>query len=205
MFTQPYEIRAAHLSDLPKLYEVCLRTGDNGNDGSHLYNDPELVGHYFTAPYVVLEPDLAFVLTRNAVPCGYVLGTSDSAAFGECCEREWFPVLRQRYPQLPPVGTTYSQHDQWIVESIHAGYRPEPDLADYPAHLHIDILPVGQGQGWGRRLIETLLTQMRNLGVPAVHLGVGKKNTRAIRFYEKVGFHVIKDFEGWVAYGMRLG
>ncbi len=27
-----------------------------------------------------------------------------------------------------------------------------PELADYPAHLHIRLLPEFQGQGWGRQL-----------------------------------------------------
>jgi ribosomal protein S18 acetylase RimI-like enzyme len=45
---------------------------------------------------------------------------------------------------------------------------------------------------------------MRELRVPAVHLGVGAKNTNAIRFYEHVGFHVIQAYTGWIAYGMEL-
>ena len=33
----------------------------------------------------------------------------------------------------------------------------EPYSQGYPAHLHIDLLPELQGQGWGRRLIDTLV------------------------------------------------
>lgn len=49
----PYEPRF-----LPDLYRICLLTGD-----SALYCDPDLLGHYFAAPYAVLEPAPAFVLT----------------------------------------------------------------------------------------------------------------------------------------------
>ena len=198
---RPLAIRPTHLSDLPQLYAVCLLTGDSGADGTHLYQDPELLGHYYTAPYVVLEPDLAFTLTHHGAPCGYVLGTRDSVAFGERCEREWFPVLRQRYP-LPAENDR--SRDANMQRAIHHGYHAHPDLVDYPAHLHIDLLPIGQGQGWGRKLIETLLGRMRELGVPAVHLGVGSNNVRAIQFYEKVGFHQVRAYEGWIAYGMHL-
>lgn len=197
----PFAIRPYHPSDLPALYKICLLTGDSGEDASARYQDHELVGHYYAAPYAVLEPDLTFVLTHAGTPCGYVLGVRDSIAFGERCEREWFPILRERYSLPDPADKSL---DAWIRRSIHAGYHPHEDCRDYPAHLHIDLLPIGQGQGWGRRLIQTLTDRMRELNVPAVHLGVGARNTRAIAFYEKVGFHKIKAYEGWIAYGMRL-
>ena len=41
----------------------------------------------------------------------------------------------------------------------------EPYAAEYPAHLHIDLLPELQGQGWGRRLIDTLVAALRERGV----------------------------------------
>src|SRR5262249_34604312 len=93
-----FTIRPFQLSDLQALNEICLRTGDNGADASHLYRDPDLLGQRFAAPYAVLEPDLCFVLVHRDRPCGYILGTRDSAAFYARCEREWFPDLRRRYP-----------------------------------------------------------------------------------------------------------
>ena len=40
--------------------------------------------------------------------------------------------------------------------------------------------------------------------MPAVHLGVSKRNPRAIRFYEREGFHVIEEYEGGIDMGMHL-
>ncbi len=196
-----FTIRPAHLSDLGALYRVCLLTGDSGSDASRLYSDGELLGHYYVAPYVVLEPDLCFTLTRDGVPCGYMLGARDSTAFSARCERDWFPVLRARYP-LPPAADT--SLDAGMIRAIHHGYSPHPDTAAYPAHLHIDLLPLAQGQGQGRKLIETFLDRLRELSVPAVHLGVGARNARAIAFYERLGFQRIQTYPGWIAYGMRL-
>jgi ribosomal protein S18 acetylase RimI-like enzyme len=196
-----FAIRPCHPSDLCALYRVCLRTGDSGRDASRIFRDRELLGHYYVAPYVILEPDLCFTLTQDGFPCGYMLGARDSAAFSARCEREWFPVLRARYPLPVPEDNS---EDALMIRAIHRGYRPHPDLTAYPAHLHIDLLPAAQGQGWGRKLIETFLNRLRELSVPAVHLGVGDKNARAITFYERVGFHPIHAYPGWIAYGMRL-
>src|SRR5512138_30412 len=98
-----FSIRPYHPSDLVALYRVCLLTGDSGEDASALYRDPELLGHVYVGPYIVLEPDLAFTLVQDGAPCGYVLGARSSPAFYERCEHEWFPVLRERYPLPGPT------------------------------------------------------------------------------------------------------
>lgn len=196
-----FAIRPFHASDLPALYRICLQTGASGKDATDLYRDPELLGHYYAGPYAVLEPDLCFALTQNGMPSGYILGTRDSAAFSARCEREWFPVLRARYLTPPADDTSADAH---MIRLIHAGHGAHPDMAAYPAHLHIDLLPSAQGQGRGRALMQTFLDRLRTLHVPAVHLGVGTANPGAIQFYKRVGFHEIKAHESWIAFGMRL-
>jgi ribosomal protein S18 acetylase RimI-like enzyme len=196
-----FSIRPYHPIDFTALGRICLLTGDNGKDASLLYNDPDLLGLYYTAPYLVLEPDLCFVLLYQHQPCGYMLGTPDSANFYIRCEREWFPLLRQRYPLL---NSNDPSPDAQIVRAIHTGHCINAELSAYPAHFHIDVLPIAQGHGWGRRLIEAFLQQLREQGVPGVHLGVGKANWRAVRFYERQGFQPLMDVgEAWI-YGMRL-
>jgi ribosomal protein S18 acetylase RimI-like enzyme len=195
------EIRPYHPSDLTSLYRICLQTGDSGKDASMKYKDPDLLGQFYAAPYAVLEPELCFVLTCTGRPCGYIIGTGDSQNFYERCEREWFPVLRERYPMPADEDTSADAH---IIRLIHKGHVPNPDLSDYPAHLHIDILPEGQGKGMGRKLIETLISALRVRGVPALHLQVGKANANAVQFYQRVGFQVIKEYERAVAFGIKL-
>ena len=194
-------IRAYHPSDLVAMYRICLKTADSGKDATGKYRDPDLVGHFYAAPYAVNEPDLCFVFCCSGEPCGYIIGTRDSARFYEICESKWFPVLRERYP-LPDIEDR--SQDAHIIRLIHKGHSPNDDLRLYPAHLHIDILPVGQGHGMGRILMDTFLDRLRALKVPAVHLQVGKANPGAIKFYERMEFQVIKEYEYAIAFGMIL-
>ncbi len=196
-----FTIRPFHLCDLGSLYRICLLTGNSGSDASYLFSDPDLLGQFYAAPYAVLEPELCFVLTCSGIPCGYILGTSDSEKFYHRCETEWFPLLRERYP-LPQ--TNDNSLEQRIVRLIHVGYKPNDDLNSYPAHLHIDLLPEAQGKGMGRKLIEAFNNKLKELNVPAVHLQVGKNNTGAVQFYERVGFQRIKEYEYAIAFGMML-
>ncbi len=201
MCTDHFDIRPYHPSDLCSLIRICLLTGDSGNDASAHFNDPELLGLFYAAPYAVYEPDLCFVLTHNGRSNGYILGTRDTDEFHARCEQEWFPTLRERYP-LPAEEDRSA--DAGMIRAIHQGFRNEKNVAAYPAHLHIDILPAGQGQGLGSKLMATFLDHLRQIGSPGVHLGVSKRNPRAIRFYEREGFHVIKEYEGGIDMGKYL-
>ncbi|MBL1215413.1 MAG: GNAT family N-acetyltransferase [Ignavibacteriae bacterium] len=196
-----FEIRPYHPSDLFSLYKICLLTGNSGKDATDIYEDPELLGHFYAAPYAVLEPDVCFVATNNGKPCGYMIGTKDSQKFYEQCEKEWFPVLRKRYP-LSEEGV--DSMDEKIIKRIHAGHIVKPELKDYPAHLHIDLLPETQGQGIGRKIMEVFISRLKELNVPALHLEVGKANPGAIKFYEKIGFYKIHEYEYSIAFGVKL-
>ena len=67
-----------------------------------------------------------------------------------------------------------------------------PELVEeYPAHLHIDILPAFQSRGWGGKMIERLEEELRGRGVRGVHLVMGAGNEGAERFYRRC------EFERW--------
>ncbi|MEW6653946.1 MAG: GNAT family N-acetyltransferase [Bacteroidota bacterium] len=195
------EIRPYKKSDLADMYSICIKTGDSGKDASKLYKDSLLLGHFYAAPYPVFHPELTFILAENDKPIGYIIGTNDSQSFYQITEKEWFPSLRSKYP-LPKENDI--SLDARIIRLIHNGHVPKTELLSYPAHLHIDILPEGQGKGMGRKLIEIFCKELLEMKVPALHLEVGKRNTNAIQFYEKAGFKVIQEYEWSFAYGMKF-
>ncbi len=173
--------------DLPALYEICLRTAAAGQDATGLYGDREWPGQFWSAPYALFEPDLAFVLREDGRAAGYVVGARDTAAFLARLDRDWWPRLRERYAGY--VAT--SEHD---VEALRRLADPEgmdARLAPYPAHLHINLLPGSQRGGWGRRMVERELAALASAGAPAVHLGVSPKNAPVMAFYGKLGFEEI--------------
>ena len=183
-------IRPFRPGDIHALYQICLQTGDLGQDATSLYPDPDLIGHCFAAPYGLFEPALAFVAEDTAGVAGYVLGALDSQAFEKRLESDWWPELRDRYPEPPPALPS----QQWtpslrLAHFIHHPDRTTDELAArYPSHLHIDLLPRLQGRGYGRQLIQTLTTALRDQGSRGVHLHVTPGNQRAVSFYRHIGF-----------------
>ncbi|WP_377272227.1 GNAT family N-acetyltransferase [Peterkaempfera sp. SMS 1(5)a] len=186
---QPPVIRGYLPSDREAVYEVCLRTAAAGGDATGLYRDPDLMGDNFAGPYLHLEPEMAFVLDDGGRAVGYVLGTSDTAAFAAAFRRSWLPRVADRHPA--PAGEPQGP-DEGMAALLH---NPErmiiPALADYPAHLHIDLLPAYQRSGHGRALLLTFLGAARRAGAKQVHLGMLTENTAARAFYDRLDFHVI--------------
>jgi len=196
-----FTIRPSRRNDLEAVYEVCLKTGDVGEDATHLYADPHLLGHLYAGPYVTLEPDLAFVLEDDAGVCGYVIGALDSESFYARLETAWFPALRERY--LEPTGDpeAWTRDERLVHQMYHLSASVPPG---YPSHLHIDLLPRAQGRGNGRALMERLFAALREKGSPAVHLGTSPRNVRAERFYKKLGFTELVRKPNHLVLGRRL-
>lgn len=186
----PLEIRPYRPADRPALYQICLRTGDSGGDATGRYADPQLVGHVYVGPYLLLCPRLAFVVAdRAGTPLGYAIGTADTPGFEAACERRWWPPLRRRYPDPAAVPAGQRTPDQQLAHLIHYPATTPRTLTDrYPAHLHIDLLPAAQGRGVGRALMTRLLAALAAAGAGGVHLGVATTNTRAMGFYRRLGF-----------------
>lgn len=183
-----FTLRQADLADLPAVYRICLLTGALGGDATPDNDDPDILGHLFVGNYVVMEPDLAFVIDGPKGVAGYVVGARDSRRFYERMEREWLPPLRKRIPDPGPDRTTWKLSDgkRRFLHVFNPYYPPELE-ANYPSHGHIDLLPEAQGLGWGRILLETLMQRLAEDGSPGIHLGVARENHPALAFYRKLG------------------
>jgi len=180
-------IRPYRPGDEAALMRVCVETGAAGKDATGLLTEPDLLSHVFLLPYLALEPKLASVVAvDDGPPVGYVLGALDSRAFEAATEAQVWPALRDRYP-LDAFGA--DTLDALLVHLLHHPIEaPDELVAEYPSHLHIDLLPPVQRGGHGRRLIERLLAQLAERGSTGVHLGTSEKNTNAIAFYRHIGF-----------------
>jgi ribosomal protein S18 acetylase RimI-like enzyme len=198
------QIRPVEPADRQELYDISAETGDAGADARPLYRNVELLAEIWVGPYLEIEPGLAFVAADDRGPVGYVLGAADTTAFEAECEARWWPALRARYPE-PPPGAAITPDARLIRRIHHPPLTPRDVVAEFPAHLHIDIRARGQGRGVGRRLMTTLFDALLQRSVDGVHLGVDVRNTRAIGFYEHLGFRRVgPPDDGGMTLGLHL-
>ena len=185
------DLRPFRPGDLDALYAISLATGHQGGDASALYRDPTLMGAIYSAPYAVLAPRLVIVAEMDGDVVGYAVGTADTAAFEARLEHDWWPALRAHHTAPDPA-----RHDTWTADErrIHAFYHPAAAprsiLPDFPAHMHMNLLPQAQGKGVGTALLTRWLEglQRETDAVRGVHVGANKQNARACHFWQARGF-----------------
>ena len=203
-------MRAARRDDRDAAYQVCLQTGNHGEDASLLFrDDPDALGRIFVGPYLEFEPELSLILEDDLGVCGYALGAFDSRAFYARYEAEWRPRLVAQFAAPDGDGRSWT-HSQRVHQVYHHPdyFCPEP-YARYPSHLHIDLLPRAQGRGHGRRMLSRIMDALRERGSPGAHLGVSPLNTRAQGFYRRLGFEELarvgSEADGCIYMGRTLG
>ncbi len=147
--------------------------------------DHQALPWVYALPYVALEPDLAWVVAvdgETAGPLlGYLVGCADTTRFLRRWRSRWLP-------QVSPEALTGESETRSLLRDPAPLWPPGPVLQRHPAHLHVDLLPSGQGSGWGRRLVDRFLRTLDERGIPGVHVGVDPGNCGAIAFYTRLGF-----------------
>lgn len=142
--------------------------------------------------YIEQEPENCFVLTdADDHAVGYIITSANWQRYKQRYRQYYLPKLKK----LSPSFFLFKRLEMTLTGRT---------MRNYPAHLHIDILPEYQGQGHGTRLLDAATARLKSLSVPGVMLGVGAKNKGAIRFYERYGFMRLRKLFGALLYGYRL-
>jgi ribosomal protein S18 acetylase RimI-like enzyme len=182
----PASIRRYRAEDRDDVYDICVRTGAAGQDARGKYSSDVLLGDIYAGPYLYFLPEHAYVLHTGERAVGYVIGTPSTNDYVAAYLAEWLPRLRDNYKPPPPVPT--SDEERKLEDMFHPERLVRPELAPYPAHLHINLLPDYQRSGHGQEMVDTFLESVAAAGAQWCHLACRKANTAAIRFYEKHGW-----------------
>ena len=188
-------IRLASESDEASVSRICLLTASAGSSAEDQHNHGEFPGLVYAVPYLKLPTTFGFVLIDDDTfrVVGYILGSSDTRAYERAAEAIWWPALRAKYPVEGPEkinGTEADIRHMDLFRKMHTAV--EEQIVFSPAHIHIDILPEYQRQGWGRKLIGRAVVYLRNLDIDGLWVGLDPKNKKAKLFYRKLGFEDIQ-------------
>ncbi|MBQ2759154.1 MAG: GNAT family N-acetyltransferase [Clostridia bacterium] len=181
-------IRPYKEKDKENVRFVCLNS-----DGPDTFSD---IGREFLLTtycdyYTEQEPVNCFVATdENDNAVGYILCAENFDKFKEIFIEEY---------------TSRLSHSEFHCnESKKTVLMIEKFKDEYPAHLHIDLLPDYHRKGLGTLLMDALCTHLKAKGVKGIMLTLWCKNTNACRFYEKYGFNILENSGTEHAYGLKL-
>ncbi len=85
--------------------------------------------------------------------------------------------------------------DEQLIGSIMVGYEGHRGWINYLA-----VLPSFQKRGYGRKLVEKAIVEMRKIGCLKINLQVRSGNASAVEFYKHLGF----EEEDRISLGIRL-
>ncbi len=174
-------IRRMRADDIKDVEYVCRMTA------GELSIKDEKVGNrmakMFSTYYARECYDSCFVLVDDADKAvGYVLCEPDYRRFSKVFRNVDVPEIYKLDKK--------SGRRCWFFPVPYTFYS-----CKYPAHLHIDLLPEYQNGGYGSKMIQMLLEDLKSKNVKGVMLIAGIWNHGAIRFYKRNGFKTI--FKGF--------
>ena len=182
-------IRPYQEKDREDVRFICLNS-----DGPCDLSKPDQ--HYILTTYcdyyIEREPQNCFVAAdEEGRAVGYIICAENFDLF--------FAVFLRDY-----ISRLSATPDNYPDMASHSADLQQKYKAEYPAHLHIDLLPEYQRMGLGHKLVDTLVSHLQHKGIPGVMLTVGTLNLVGQSFYNKYGFSVLEKTPGDVAYGLKL-
>ena len=140
----------------------------------------EYVEMMFCRYYLEKEPENCFVaVDENDKPIGYIYGSKH------------YDYYQDNFSEYINAVADI-ENRRFLSEALTEMYDHAIYKKDYPAHLHIDILPDYQSKGIGSKLIKAFCDNLKEQDVKGVMLIVGSENEGARRFYERNGFTLYK-------------
>ena len=192
-------VRKYLTQDESAIQSITYQTGFKGQDlaGRDYFDDQRLWFMIFIYYYVRYEPEHCFVVVDAGThyPIGFICGTPDTHTQTQRFQRKVIPRIiarafiytSWRYPRtFRNLLKMASMRDVQDPEA-------EAEIADqFPGHLHINLLPDYHRLGLGSQLITTFENHLRTLGVPGLHLGTTNHNHKAVPFYKKHGYKIVR-------------
>lgn len=172
-------IRHAKPWDAPDMTRICHETASVAvtDDDAHAF------ALRWALAYLELCGDYCFVAQQHERLLGYIVGTADTPVFLQQFATHVLPQLKRLIGPEHPMAEMYLSGAQLAPEFATV-------VADYPAHLHINLTADSRGLGVGKQLMQAFERQLIGDQVAGVHLGVAGKNLAAVRFYQRQGYEV---------------
>lgn len=183
------KIRPFAQTDRTELRSLFGPAGEGSPSSSFWGHEPSEAAIYLD-PYMDLEPESLFVAVVDGALAGYLTGCPDSARFPSESKRFTRAIRRHRLITRPRTAAFLARGMLDLASATLGRESIVKDFADprWPAHLHINVAPAARGTGAADGLMRQWLARLGETGSPGCYLQTLAENTRAVRFFERMGF-----------------
>lgn len=183
-------IRPFQAGDYDGVRKVFVETAALGNPLANLLIDRRLAADFMVRQYVENPRNVAWVAEADGRVVGYLFGAPDVRRH----ERKALGLLLPREIARAVFSRRFWKPATWLLAVClfktwrRGGFDAGKYHADYPAHLHVNLLREVRRRGLGRRLVEQFESHLRSGGVRGVYATVAENNPRGCGFFEKMGY-----------------
>ena len=182
-------VRLATPEDAEAIGRIAYATGFFGDSAAVFFPDPDLFMALWVEPYLAGQGCCNFVAESREQVRGYIIGACDAASYRRSL------VLAGMHAAGGILTGRYRQRRRclrylWRMARFGTGSAP---LSDYPAHLHINLLPGTRGRGLGSALLRVHLACLAEAGVPGVQVSTTRENRGALKLYRRSGFRIFSE------------
>lgn len=183
------EIRAFVPEDRDMLRDLFGRVGEGSPTASIWGHVPSEAAVYLD-PYMDFAAESLFVAAVDGFLVGYLTGCQDSAVFPSESSRMDRAIREHRLILKAGPAAFFARSMMDMAQgAIRRAPTPgELDDPRWPAHLHINVLPSARGTGAAAELMQRWLDLLVASGSPGCYLQTLVENTRAVRFFRRMGF-----------------
>lgn len=179
-------VRSATPADAHAIGNIAYDTGYFGSSAAAFFPDVALFRDLWVGPYLEGAGVDAWVAELDGQVVGYLAGAADSRSFRRALAR-LAPVILRRW--LRGSFPLWRKSLRYLLRLLRYQGKAAP-AHDYPAHLHLNVLPFAQGLGAGSALLDAYLKSLRDHAVAGVQLSTTRENAAAVRLYQHFGFEI---------------
>lgn len=185
MTIRPYEPK-----DYSRVRTIFTETAGLGNPLANLLIDRRLVADFMVRQYVQNPADVAWVAEAEGEVVGYLLGAPSVRRH----ERRALGLLFPREVARALFSRRFWKPATWFLAVCvlktwrRGGFDAGKYHADFPAHLHVNLLREARRRGLGRGLVGRFESCLRARGVRGVYATVAENNPRGRGFFEALGY-----------------
>lgn len=184
-------VRCYRQSDRESVRRICCDTGFLGQPIDNIFRDRELFADLFTAPYLICEPQWAFVAEADNRVVGYLLG-SVSPLFAQFQMRSGFHTACKMVARL--ILGRYANHArsrQFVMWTLLKSYFERPHHPPNAAHLHFNIDKAYRGKDLGKLMWQAFERALKSAQIDRCYgefFSCSRRHPE--RVYSRYGFKV---------------
>ncbi len=183
------QIRTFEESDRNELLSLFGRAARE-SPGESLWGHEVSEASVYLVPYMDMETDSLFIALEGGTITGYLTGCIDSSRFPPESERIANAIREYRLMYRFRTVTFFLRS---LFDIAGTTIARQPQIGDFqdprwPAHLHINVVPEVRGKGVAAALMNRWLDRLREVRSQGCYLQTLEENTRAVRFFERMGF-----------------